>query len=134
MFLMLCSLEKTYKRFREAVGQDVQIHDGRVAGENIQFWLSYATRLRRQIEETGEHLKSQIMLSVAETISGMSVGIYLVLRFSQTAELTENLVFTIGYAMYSLDCALRLYVKAYLAERINSEVNLQITWRFISLV
>ena len=74
------------------------------------------------MEETGEYLKTPTMLSVTETISGTSVGVYLIIRFSQGEGLEESLSFVIIFIFYCFHCIFGLYVKALLAEGISNEV------------
>ena len=131
VFAMLHCLRLAYKRFREAMGQDLVVRNGGITGNNVAFWLKYATALRRQVDQTGEYLKTHILLSATETITGTSVGIYLILRFSQSEQLEQSLSFILIYVFYCGHHIFRLYVKALLAEGIYSEVSLPfllITW------
>ena len=123
VFLMLHCLRKMYKRFREAIGRDLFVRNGAITGKNVQFWFKYVTRLRRQVEQTGDYLKTHILLSATGTISGTSVGIYLVLRFSQSEQFEQSLSFILIYVFYLVHHILRLYAKALLVEWIYSEVN-----------
>ena len=124
IFLMLKSLEKIYKCFREVImGEELAIRGRGITQINVQFWLKYTTKLRRQVEWTGECLKSQILLSLTESLVGTSVGFYLTLRFIRTGTLDDNFLFATTAFLYSIVCALRLYLKAFLAEKIYSEVN-----------
>ena len=124
VFAMLQCLRKIYKRFRQAIGQDLLVRNGRMTAKNVAFWLKYATELRRQMEQTGEYLKTRIMLSATEAILGSSVGVYLVLRFSQSDTLEQSLGFVLLYVFYCIQCVVRLYVTALLAEGIYREVGL----------
>ena len=122
-FSMLQCLRKIYKRFRQAIDQDVVVRNGGITEKNVAFWLKYAKELRRQAEQTGEYLKTHIMLSATEAILASSVGIYLVLRFSQSDTLEQSLGFVFLYIFYCTQCVVRLYVKALLAESIYCEVS-----------
>ena len=98
------------------------VRNGGITDKNVAFWLKYSTKLRRQTEQTGEYLKTQTMLSATEAILGSSVGIYLIIRFSQGEALELSLAFVLMYVFYCVQCVVRMYVKALLAEGIYSEV------------
>ena len=126
VFLMLQCLGKVYKGFREAIAQEVAIRHGGITAKNCEFWLEYRTKLRRLVEQTGENLKSQIMLSLTETLVATSVGLFLnlILRSSQPEVFHEGFGYAAIGVFYSLIHALRLYVKVFLAENIYNEVRM----------
>lgn len=130
IFLMLKSLTQVYKRFREAIHHELEIRSGGgITEKNVRFWIKYAMESRKQVERTGQHLKSQVLMSITETILGTSMGIYLTLRFSQAGTLEQNLGFTSTCLFYALLCAVRLYLKVFFAEKVYSEVRAALVFR-----